>query len=129
RALTRIHQGEGFANALYMSMEVWGYSERYNNDLIVTNGPELVYLHMGRKAESLPAKYNKVNLAENPDLDRQLDELRSDVLKGDATIIYFAAIHWRDDLPSAQRIMDLMQINPDYLHRKVMIFHVPDAGS
>jgi len=128
RALTRIHQGEGFANALYMSMEIWNRSERYNNDLIVTNGPELVYLHMGRKATLLPAKYNKVTLAENPDLDRQLDELKREVLNGDATIIYFAAMRWRDDLPSAQRIADLMQIIPDYLHKKAMIYHVPDAG-
>ena len=127
RALVRIHQGEGFTNAIYKNMDVWKRVPRYQNDQIVSNGPELVYLHGGREASLLPMIYDKVNLKPNTNFDQQLLELKTDVSNGSTTVIYFAAMQWREELPSAQHIMDLMQIEPDYLRKKVMIFHVPDA--
>ena len=126
RALTRIHQGEGYGNALYRNMEVWKFTDRYAEEEIVSNGKELIRLHMQKNAGELPKKYNPITLEPNPDYHRQLKDLRRAVVEGELTLIYFAAMQWRDELPSAQRIMDVMQIEPDYLHRQVMIFHVPD---
>ena len=129
RALTRIHQGEGFGNALYTSMEVWKHTDRYKEEKIVSNGTELVRLHMQKNSSELPRRYDPITLKSNPKFDQQLLDLRKAVVNGELTLIYFAAMQWREELPSAQQIMDLMQIKPDYLHEKVMIFHVPDTGN
>ncbi len=129
RALTRIHQGEGFANALYRNMDIWNYKDRYIQDRIVSNGPELISLHMNRKAVTLPQIYDMVTLQANTDHDAQLSKLRQEVLQGNVTVVYFAAMQWREELPTAQSIVDLMQIQPDYQTEKVVVFHVPDSKS
>ncbi|MGI9319367.1 MAG: glycosyltransferase family 39 protein [bacterium] len=127
RALTRIHQGEGFYNALYRNMEVWKHADKYKGENIVSNGPELIRLHLNIGAVEIPPLYNPVTRELNNEINQQLQALKLEVLNGDTTVIYFASMQWRDDLPTAQQVMDLMQINPDYLHSQVMIFHVPDS--
>ncbi len=127
QALTRIHQGEGFANALYSSMDIWNFKDRYKQDRIVSNGPELIRLHMNRKAVKLPKIYDMVTLEAHTDHDAELTKLRQEVLRGNVTVIYFAAMQWREGLPTAQSIVDLMQIPPDYQSEKVIVFHVPDS--
>ncbi|MGI9318434.1 MAG: hypothetical protein ACR2QW_13980 [bacterium] len=123
KALSRIRYGEGFANANLKNMPVWKQQEKYRRKNIVSNGPELVKIHMQADAELIPRIYNAVTGEPTTDFDNQMLELKRNVLSGETTLIYFSSLMWREYLPSARDVVQLMQVEPDYLDKNAMVFH------
>jgi hypothetical protein len=66
-------EGIGYAGKAYVGSPLLGYIRSLPADaVIVTNAPHVVYIHTGRDARSLPARYNPSTLKVNDDFDGQV---------------------------------------------------------
>lgn len=127
KAMSRITYGEGFANAHLKNLDVWKNKERYLQNKIVSNSPELIKIHMEAKASLAPRKYNAVTGEATHDFDEQMQHLKLSVLNGETTFIYFSVLAWRDYLPSERDILNLMQRQPEFSDDNVIVFHFENS--
>ena len=123
KAMSRITHGEGFANAQFKSMKIWQRKEKYLHNEIVSNGPELIKIHMEKSASLVPRIYNAVTGETIPDFDEQMLDLKKSILSGETTLIYFKALMWREYLPTALDVTDLMKSEPEFLDESTMVYH------
>lgn len=78
--------------------------------LIYSNAPEIVYVHSGRSALSLPRKYETANRRFNAAYDADLALLGDQIEKNHAKIVYFKAVQ-RASLPSESELIDKLPIS------------------
>jgi 4-amino-4-deoxy-L-arabinose transferase-like glycosyltransferase len=70
--------------------------------LLYTNEPEQVYFVSGRGAYMIPIKIDVVTGRASPSFAQKLEEMREDLLAGDAALVLFRTIEARPDLASPQ---------------------------
>ena len=128
KAISRITHGEGFSNAHLKNLDIWKLKDAYKDKRIVTNGPELIKIHMQRDAAMVPLKYNAVTGESTPDYDRQMQQLKQRVLSGETAVFYFKVVEWREYLPRARDMRKLLQRNPVFSDEDSIVFSIENAN-
>lgn len=71
---------------------------------VYSNGRDVVSFWTDRQTDSVPARTSSSTRQENPDFDRQMGTMCSDVKHGRALLVYFNAITWRWYLPTEDEV-------------------------
>lgn len=99
-AISRI-EGVGFASQAARDMYILRWMRQVPADWpVLSNAPEFLALHLHRKAEMLPSRFQPNSLQPNPNYAVRLRERAGRA----RLIVYFHSVKWRDYLPSPEEL-------------------------
>ena len=92
---------------------------------IYTNAPELVKLHVGRRAILLPYLYEPSSQIANDDWVQEVSAVLQEVDEGGAGIVYYNAVNWRPYLPSPEFFKEQYDLEPGYSTHEGAVYRRP----
>lgn len=115
-------EGIGFANRSIQTMPVLGWLDRVPANMpVLTNGPELFQLYLGRSATMLPAKYVSSSGRAIPDYPAHLTE----AVSASRFVVYFYPLGWREYLATPQEIDRLPGLQLVYSGKDAAVWYRP----
>ncbi|MGH2819654.1 MAG: ArnT family glycosyltransferase [Actinomycetota bacterium] len=79
---------------------------------IVSNAPEAVYAHTRRMASALPSEFDPRTERRNPDFEQDMNALEADTRSGEAVIVYFRPIGWKEFMPTLHEVKSMVDVEP-----------------
>ncbi|MGH7848146.1 MAG: hypothetical protein ACREQW_23630 [Candidatus Binatia bacterium] len=108
----------GFGTRSYAS-KVWRQSELIEEIRglpahlrLYTNGPEVIYFLLGKRARLIPAKANRYSQLPNERYLSQLSAMANDLESKKGVLVYFKTIGWRSYVPTEDELTKNLPLVP-----------------
>lgn len=111
-----------YASTVWKSSDIIHYLANSKNTVeIFTNGPDVLKLYLGIKAQRLPKIIDPITRLENREYSSQIDLMVKQLINDNAIIVYFYNITWREYLPDTEKLKSYTSLSPVYTGRDGII--------
>jgi len=89
---------------------------------IYSNGPDLIYLHLGAPSQMIPRHTLPERGSPNESYAAQMREVSAEVERGDALVVIFSRFQWRTYLPRPRELENEYGMKAAYRARDGIIY-------
>lgn len=109
-ARSNIRYGSGYFNLAFRQSPILGFLARIDGTRIYSNAAEAIEIHLGVKAQALPAFYDPVSARQVDSYNGLMRTVDDEVRQGQAIVVLFKAFAWRSYYPDATVFGDNLRL-------------------
>jgi len=129
QTIPKIHKmhvnGIGYSSPMWKGSDTLVFLKSLPEEVpIYSNGPDVIYILLGRASERLPVKINPGTKKENINFIKEISIMEARSQTKDGVIVFFDNLTWRRHLPTAQELEKYINIYPIYQGQDGVVYKI-----